>query len=135
MAAVKSMKCISRPPSRLPRTLVSLGRISSVISDCVLATVRAAGLVSMEFIGDLLHALTCRSDSPPPGRMKLAAAGVKERLFQFRQSPPNTQIHAAPDGRIFEQNGQNCRAERNSGTGPKEQFCPLWTGDGIGKPG
>jgi len=25
--------------------------------------------------------------------------------------------------------------KENSGTGLKEQFCPLWTGDGIGQPG
>jgi len=85
---------------------VSLGRISSVISDCVLATVRAARLVSMEFIGDLLHSLTCRSDSAPPGRMKLVGSRRERALGssfgnrrQIRKSSPGRGIAR------FEQNG------------------------------
>src|SRR3954453_2186033 len=44
IAPVRSMKCISRPPSRLPRVLASLGRIISVISDSESATRRGATL-------------------------------------------------------------------------------------------
>src|ERR1700678_329547 len=33
MAPTRSIKCMSRPPRRLPRILASLGRISSVISE------------------------------------------------------------------------------------------------------
>src|SRR5579863_5661652 len=40
MAPVRSMKCISRPPSRLPRVFASLGRMISVISDSESATRR-----------------------------------------------------------------------------------------------
>ena len=40
MAPVRSIKCINLPPSKLPRILVSLGKMISVISDCVSATVR-----------------------------------------------------------------------------------------------
>src|SRR5580698_7974263 len=59
MAPVRSIKCISRPPSRLPSVLVSLGKIISVISDCELATVRARVVVSVLLIraGSVLNSL------------------------------------------------------------------------------
>ncbi len=49
------MKCINRPPSRFPSVLVSLGRIISVISDCVLATVRAIGLVPAKPVASFIR--------------------------------------------------------------------------------
>src|ERR1035441_10619561 len=102
MAPVRSMKCIRRPPSRLPRVLVSLGRMISVISDWVLATVRAIGLVWMELILRLLHSL-CRRQSALAARYNGAGGGRAGQrdwvrrfwqglLFQFRQSQPNVQI-------------------------------------------
>src|SRR5579863_1965568 len=47
------MKCIRRPPSRFPSMLVSLGRMISVISDCVLVTVRTRQFLSGSFIASL----------------------------------------------------------------------------------
>src|ERR1035441_4057644 len=109
MPAVRSMKCISRPPSKFPRTLASLGRMISVISECVLATVRAGGVVSVEFVGlmvGLLHSLLRRSDSPATGYNRAGGRQPEEAPeFQFRQSPPNTQISPARDRRAFEKNG------------------------------
>src|ERR1019366_6701827 len=60
MAPVKSMKCISRPPNRLPNVLASLGRTISVISDWVLATVRTIGLSAVEPIFCLVPFLRSR---------------------------------------------------------------------------
>src|ERR1017187_7000846 len=104
MAPVRSMKCIRRPPSRLPRMLVSLGRMSSVISDWVLATVRALGLAGLELWVELM-VRSLRSPFTRDGRGIGPIARYNETgggrsdetlLFQFRQSRPITQI---PHGR------------------------------------
>src|ERR1035438_1839959 len=152
MAPVRSMKCIRRPPSRLPRMLVSLGRMISVISDWVLATVRAIGLAGLKFwvalMVRLLHSpfkrLAAASGRVKPAgqgwlptTMELATAGGAWLLFQFRQSRPNTQIprggigtrESAGEG----QDGQDRGAKRDSCAGPQEQFCPLWLGNGVGQ--
>src|SRR4051794_35817765 len=50
MAPVRSIKCIRRPPRRLPRVFASLGRIISVISDSESVTRRGGMLDSGELM-------------------------------------------------------------------------------------
>src|ERR1035441_10152571 len=142
MAPVRSMKCIRRPPSRLPRMLVSLGRMISVISDWVLATVRAIGLAGLKFwvalMVRLLHSpfkrLAAASGRVKPAgqgwlptTMELATAGGAWLLFQFRQSRPNTQIPRGGRGTRGSagegQDGQDRGAKRDLARDPRNSFA------------
>src|ERR1019366_7386411 len=95
MAPVRSIKCISRPPSRFPSVLVSLGRIISVISDCESATIRTIGLVSVELIL-LLAPFPCLSQSVfqnPP------AISFCSDCFQRRHGSPPSSYNGTGGGR------------------------------------
>ena len=63
----------NRPPSRLPSVLASLGRITSVISDWVLATVRTSGLASVVLMDSLAPTFGCRGfrESSLPATMEI----------------------------------------------------------------
>jgi len=55
--AGQSIKCIRRPREDCQGCCI-VGRMISVISDCVLATVRTIGLVLVELIASVLHSFT-----------------------------------------------------------------------------
>src|SRR5271170_1962851 len=85
MAPTRSIKCINLPPSRLPRVLVSFGRISSVISDCDSATVRTGSECPEKFINLRLSNPIQKRDTQNAG----ATTHIIDRdgaNYQFRQS-------------------------------------------------
>src|SRR6201999_3729935 len=63
MAPTRSMKCMSRPPSRLPSVLASLGKTSSVISDREPATLRGGSKESVDSI--CLSVYKCAHECKP----------------------------------------------------------------------
>src|ERR1700692_230693 len=98
MAPVRSMKCMRRPPRRLPRVLASLGRMTSVISDCVLATVRSNGLALVALIDSLAPSFGSRGF-----RASSLPATMKETVNVCAEAPvPVSAIHANYANRLGE---------------------------------
>src|SRR5580698_2052617 len=110
MAPVRSMKCMRRPPRRLPSVLVSLGRTISVISDCVLATARTCGLASavLIFLTCSIFQLGLQREFPSSYNDSTSELLRRSTRFQFRQSTPITQIALVQESH-YDDIGQDCR--------------------------
>src|ERR1700722_9434540 len=89
------MKCMRRPPRRLPRVLVSFGRMISVISDWVLATVRKSGWAAFEAIVQIPF----ETGKAPAENLRRRYNGKRRTgsQFQFRESRRNVQMGVWPD--------------------------------------
>src|SRR5579871_105331 len=87
------MKCISLPPNKLPRVLVSLGRMISVISDCESATsFEGAMAISGALIPCLLRSFSTGHPKTLPAATMNPRGIIGGTLFKFQQSLQFTQI-------------------------------------------